>query len=160
MRTHTDPFYLKIQETIQRHDRQVLAIGPEDKLPPFFYTIGNHVKALPELLLIGPWVPQQGQATLNILSDKMIEQGHGFANGELVNIGGEHSLQLWDTTVIAKLQYTLQCTEYFGDQDYLVQQVVMPDPKGRYPGDKRLHKRYRVPVLRATAAIMQSIKVH
>jgi hypothetical protein len=160
MRIHTDPFYLTIQETIKKHDRQVLAIGPEGKLPPFFYTIGNHLKNLPELLLIGPWKADLGTLALNKLSEQMIEMGHGFKNGELANIGGEHSMQVWDTTVIAKLQYTLQCTEYFGDQNYLVQQVVMPDPKGRYPGDKRLHKRYRVPVLRATAAIMQSMRVH
>ena len=160
MRTHTDPFYLEIQKVIAKYDRQVLAIGPEDKSPPFSYTIGNHVKGLPELLLIGPWNPKHSQAALNTLSEMMIERKHGFANGELVNIGGEHSMQIWDTTVIAKLQYTLQCTEYFGDQNYLVQQMVMPDPKGRYPGDKRLHKRYRVPVLRATAAIMQSSRVH
>ena len=160
MRIHTDPFYLTIQETIKKHDRQVLAIGPEGKLPPFFYTIGNHLKNLPELLLIGPWKADLGTLALNKLSEQMIEMGHGFKNGELANIGGEHSMQVWDTTVIAKLQYTLQCTEYFGDQNYLVQQVVMPDPKGRYPGDKRLHKRYRVPVLRATTEIMQSIRVH
>jgi hypothetical protein len=160
MRQHTDPFYLKIQQTIEKHDRQVLAVGPEGKSPPFFYTIGNHLKNLPELLLIGPWESNMTTDLLNMLSAQMIERNTGFLNGELVNIGGEHSMQVWDTTVVAKLQYTCQCTEYFGTQAYAVQQVVMPDPKGRYPGDKRLHKRYRVPVLRATAAIMQSLRVH
>lgn len=160
MRNHTDPFYVKMANTIKAHGRQVLAIDSEGKAPPFFYTIGNHVKGLPELLLIGPWAPELGCKALNILSEQMLERNHGFANGELANIGGEHSMQIWDATLVAKLQYTIQASEYFGTQDYAVQQVVIPDPKGRFPGDKRVHRHYRVPVLRATAEIMQSLRVH
>ena len=160
MREHTDPFYLHIQKTIETHGRQVLAIGPHGKSPPFAHTIGNHANGLPELLLIGPFAPEASEAALNKLSEMMLERQTGFANGELVNIGGEHSIQMWDATLVAKLQYTLQATEYFGHKEYAVQQAVLPDPKGRYPGNKRVHKRYRVPVLRAMAEIMQSLRLH
>ena len=163
MRVHSDPFYLEIQKTIAESGRQVMAIGPGDnplKQPPFFYTIGNHFQGLPELLLIGPWEPKATCALMNALSAQMLERKGPFGNGELVNLGGVHSLQVWVTTVIAKLEYTLQATEFYGHNNYAVQQVVMPDPKGRYPGDKRLHKRYRVPLLRATSDIMQSLWLH
>ena len=160
MRDHTDPFYIHIKDTIEREERQILAIGPDGKSPPFFYSIGNHLKGLPELLLIGPWKPDLGMQALNLLSTQMLERKGPFGNGEQVNIGGDFDFQVWDTTVISKLQYTLQATEFFGHQEYTVQQVVIPDPHGRYPGDKRVHKRYRVPVLRSTAAVMQSMRVH
>lgn len=160
MREHTDPFYLNITKMITNHGRMILAIGPDGKSPPFFYTIGNHLKGNPELLCLGPWEPSMGQWLLNALSEQMLERGSGFGNGELINAGGEQSLQAWNATVIAKLQYTLQATEYYGHKDYDVQQVVIPDPKGRYPGDKRVNKKYRVPVLRATAEIMQSLRLH
>jgi hypothetical protein len=161
MRIHTDPFYLNIQRNIEEHGRMVLAVGPEGKKsPPFAYTIGNHEHALPELLLIGPFAPEATCKALNMLSARMIEAGAPFGNGELVNIGGEFSMQLWDATAVAKLQYTLQATEYFGHKDYTVQQVVLPDTKGRFPGNRMVSRKYKVPVLRATAEIMQSLRLH
>jgi hypothetical protein len=160
MRTHTDPFYLTIAAKIKSHDRMILGVGPDGRLPPFFYTIGNHLHGLPELLIIGPFNPDACTGILNTLSRQMAERQGKFVNGELANMGGEHSLQVWDATPVAKLQYTLQATEYFGHKDYAVQQCVLPDPKGRYPGDKRVHRIYKVPVLRATAEIMQSLRVH
>ena len=88
----------------------------------------------------------------------MLEAGKRYGNGQRINLGGEHDLQVWDTTPVAKIQYTRQATEFFQSSDYLVQQVVMPDPKGRYPDDKRCHKRYRVPVLRPTHDLMADIR--
>ena len=155
---HTDPFYLKIAQTIQQHGRQVLAIAPEGNSPGFYYTIGNAAKEVPELLIIGNFEPKAATAILNTLSEQMIEAGKRFSNGQRVSLGGAHELQVWDTTPIARTQYTLQATEFFQSNDYLVQQVVLPDPKGRYPADKRCHKRYRVPVLRPTADLMADMR--
>jgi hypothetical protein len=161
---HTDPFYIAIARTIERYDRQVLAIAPEKKALGFYYTIGNSLKDLPELLLIGNFEPKAATSVLNKLSDKMVEAGRRFLNGERVPMGGEYDPQVWDTTAIAQTMFTLQVTEFFQSKEYTVQQVVLPDPKGRYPTDKRCHKRYRVPVLRPTvdlmAEAMQSTQVH
>lgn len=157
---HTDPFYQQIASTIEKHGLQILAIGPEKKVWGFAYTIGNHLKQLPELLVIGNLKDEVAQALLNKITDQMVERKLPFLNGATVNIGGECDLQIWDTTTIAKLQYTLQATEFYQHKEYAVQQVVLPDPKGHYPTDKRCHKRYRVPVLRSTAALMQSMRVH
>ena len=161
---HKDPFYLGIARTIERHGSQVLAIAPEKKTPAFYYTIGNSIKGMPELLMIGNIEAKAAMQILNKLSDQMVEANKKFSNGERVNMGGEYDLQVWDTTPVAQLQYTLQCTEFFQTKQYLVQQVVLPDPKGRYPADKRCHKRYRVPVLRPTVDLMadmaRSTQVH
>jgi len=157
---HTDPFYQKIASTIELHGRQLLAIGAGAKEPAFAYSIGNHLKGFPELLIIGNMQPEIAQSILNKLSDQVIAENKAFLNGALVNIGGKFDLQVWDTTIIAKVQYTLQATEFYRHQEYAVQQIILPDPKGHYPTDKRCHKRYRVPVLRSTTAIMQSLKIH
>lgn len=161
---HKDPFYQKIAAIIKDYDRQVVIVDPEAKQLGFSYTIGNHLKgSLPELLIIGNMDAIIAGTILNQLSNHMLKQCKPFADGERFNIGGEFDLQVWNTSAIAKLQYTIQATEFFQTDGYTVQQVIVPDPKGHYPTDKRCHKRYRVPVLRPTADLMagmQSTKVH
>jgi Domain of unknown function (DUF4262) len=157
---HTDPFYKNIAATIKRTNRQIIGVMPEKKLVGFAYTIGNHLKGVPELLILGNFETEAWQSILNHLSDQMIDLKAQFLDGMIVDIGGKYGLQVWDTTMIAKLEYTRQATEFYQHSDYAVQQVVVPDPKGRYPADKGCHRRYRVPLLRSTVAIMQSITRH
>ena len=166
-RVTTDRFYQQIASTIAREGRQILCIAAEGKLPSFFYTIGNSLRGAPELLLIGNFEEGPAAKVLNTLSEQMLEAGRRYLSGQRVNpFGGEHDMQVWDTTPIAKIQYTTQVTEFLQSlkgtigvpQQYTVQQVVMPDPKGRYPADKGCHKRYRVPVLRATTDLMADLK--
>ena len=45
---------------------------------------GNHLRGLPELLVIGV---SRGEF-LNFLSDKMIERGRAFDDGEVVSLRG------------------------------------------------------------------------
>jgi hypothetical protein len=161
-----DAFYQTIATTIAREGRQILCIAAEAKLPSFCYTIGNSLRGAPELLLIGNFEVASSQKILNKLSELMFEAGKRFSNGQRLNpFNGEHELQVWDTTPVAKLQYTVQVGEFLQSLEganvpkgYTVQQVVIPDPKGRYPYDKRCHKRYRVPVLRPTADLMAEMR--
>jgi hypothetical protein len=157
-KAHTDPFYINIAKTIEDCGRQIIAVGAENKALAFAYTIGNATKGLPELLLIGNCDPKIAQSVLNKLSDQLLKANKPFVNGERVSIGGKFDLQVWDTTAIAHSQYTLQATEFFHSREYAVQQVVVPDPKGCYPTDKRCHKRYRVPVLRPTVDLMRDMR--
>jgi hypothetical protein len=162
-----DPFYQMIATTIAREGRQILCIAAEGKLPAFYYTIGNALRGAPELLLIGNFEEKASTKILNKLSELMLEAGKRFSNGQRVNpFNGEHDLQVWDTTPIAKMQYTTQVGQFLASlegvtgvpKEYMVQQVVLPDPKGRYPADKRCHRRYRVPVLRPTVDLMADMR--
>lgn len=157
---HTDPFYKGIAATIKRAQRQFIGVMPEKKLVGFAYTIGNHLKGAPELLILGNLKAEAWVSILNRLSDCMVEIERPFADGEIVDMGGKYGLQVWNTTLIAKLEYTRQATEFYQHQEYTVQQVVVPDPQGRYPADKRCHRRYRVPLLCSTVALMQQATLH
>ena len=56
----------------------------------------------------------------------MIERGHKFADGELVELGG------------GKFSVCLvQAGEHYGSSDYAVMQVVMSDPCGLFPWQPR-----------------------
>lgn len=157
---HTDPFYLGIEKRIRKEGRQILLVDGDPKHRPFYYTIGNHLKGYPELILIGAFKEEFAKAILNMLSE-LAQRTSRFEDGQLVRMSKKGlPLQVWDTTMIAKLEYTRQATEFYQHSDYAVQQVVVPDPKGRYPADKGCHRRYRVPLLRSTVAIMQSITRH
>ena len=168
-----DTFYKQIARTIAEYGRQIMCVEGDHKSAAFYYSIGNLLRGAPELLIIGNFEHKAAAKIINVLSDQMLEAGRRYTNGQRVNpFDGTHDMQVWDTTPIAKMQYTRQVTEFLKSlegtpglpTDYTVQQVVLPDPKGRYPTDKRCHRRYRVPVLRPTADLMaeamQSTKVH
>lgn len=166
-RTVTAYFYQQIARIVARDGRQILCIDAEGKQPAFYYTIGNSLRLAPELLLIGNFEGKAVMKILNRLSEDMLEAGRVYSNGQSVNpFDGEHDMQVWNTTPVAKLEYTRQVTEFLQSlkgkpgvpTDYTVQQVVLPDPKGRYPTDERCHRRYKVPVLRPTTDVMAEMK--
>ena len=110
---HKDPFYIRIAQIINQHGRQIIAVAPEKKKQAFFYTIGNSVVGAPELLIIWQLGAKRHNNDLNKLSEQMLEAGKRYGNGQRINLGGEHDLQVWDTTPVAKIQYTRQATEFF-----------------------------------------------
>ena len=144
--THVQLFQ-QIAQTIAQHKRQVVGVIGDKKTPAFAYTIGNQERNLPELLLIGNFDGGMVAAVLDKLSDKLLEQGKPFDNGELVSLGGKDNVAVWDATYDA-LRYTYQAGQFYGNEDYKVQQVVIPDRKGRYPEDPLCHKNWKVPVLK------------
>ena len=119
----------------------------EDDGPPFAYTIGNALKNLPELLVIGT----SDAGFLNDLSQMMIEAGMPFADGHLVRIGGARlPVKLIRADPVAQDEYTIQAGEFRGHDDYAVMQVLIPDREGRYPGDAGCQEPWsRFPVLHA-----------
>ena len=138
----------KLQENIEtdvrRDGRSVLCVGGEGEKPSFAYTIGNWLAKLPELLIIGT---TKGYI-LNDFSQKMIERGSAFDDGELVSLGGRFPVKIINADARAQRDYTIQAGQYLGVEDYLVQQVLTPDRNGCFPDDPACQHPYStIPVL-------------
>jgi hypothetical protein len=138
-----EKFASQIKLDIERDGRTIVGVFDGD--PPFGYTIGNELKGLPELLVIGL---SRDLSFLNMLSDMMIKRGTRFAEGETVNLGGNYPVKIITTNTMAHAEYTVQAGNFYGSDDYTVQQVLVPDRDGIFPDDARCAERFRVPVLR------------
>jgi hypothetical protein len=152
----TDRDWNKFRQTtdamIGRVGRSIVAVfaGEEDDEFPFAYTIGNHLKGLPELLAIGT----NEAGFHNKLSQMMIDTGETFGDGRVVSLpsGGAPAdlrLKLIRAGNVARTEYAVQAGEHFGHDDYSIMQVLISDKDGRFPGEKGCQEPYsRVPVLR------------
>ena len=141
-------FYKEIKKSIKSHGRFIFA--EDDGVgPPFAYTIGNTEKGLPELLAIG--VCGHNALALDHLSDIMVERGEPFQEGEVVDISKwcddryPTEFKVINTNAKARDEYTIRAGQYFGHEDYQVQQVLIPDRQGYFPGDPKCGR--IVPVL-------------
>ena len=129
-------YWLAAYENIERHGQHLIHVFDDeptsgDDEPPYTYTIGNHERGLPELLIVGV----EGDDILNLLGQIMREQRRApFRHGELVSVGGKFPVKVVDTNPDAK-QLAAHVGIYYGTDDYSVQQVVLCDPQGRFPGD-------------------------
>jgi hypothetical protein len=128
-----DQLHRGIARDIKRAGRFVMCVGGDENSPPFAYTIGNTIAGLPELLMIG----DVGVAyLLHDLSQKMLERDTAFDEGELVSLGGKFPVKIINASTIGAWDdFTSQATKHFGHDDYAVQQVLIPDRSGRFPGD-------------------------
>jgi hypothetical protein len=134
-----------IENDVRQYARSVLCVGRERDSPGFAYTIGNWLAKLPELLIIGT---TRGDI-LNDLSQKMIERGRSFDDGELVSLGGKFPVKIITADWRAKCDYTIQAGQYLGIENYLVQQVLISDRSGRFPDDPECQHPYStIPVLK------------
>lgn len=132
-----------VREMIEDHGRMIQIAFPSDagKVSEdefanacFCYTIGNHLKGFPELLIIGPFQPVTlVTPLLNSLSDEMIGRGRSFEHGELVQRG--MPIAIVDTCMRVRMELTTVATAFFSSPDYGVMQVVLCDPQGRLPWD-------------------------
>jgi hypothetical protein len=133
--------YDLIEENIASHGRHLMAVfGDETAMVhPFVYTIGNHTKGLPELLMIGSCDNAIGHI-LNNLSEQMISQGGAFSNGEIVHPfpGNEKvfGLKIIKANPEVKEIYTVQAGQALQTEDYAVLQVVAPGTNGKFPGEE------------------------
>lgn len=150
------PAYLMREEfnkNIRESGRQIIGVFPSESGDHAFgYTIGNSLKGYPELLLIG-WCDEAMQGILDTLSEKMIERGHAFTDGELVDVGGKYALKIIACREEAKDEYTIQAGVYYGSKAYDVMQVVIPDPQGKFPGEAECQEPLAsLPVMRRLAS--------
>ena len=79
----------------------------------------------------------------------MVKADMAFKDGQLVRIPGGFPFKLIRAGNIARTEYAVQAGEHFGHDDYTIMQVLLPDKKGRFPGDDGCREPYsQVPVLR------------
>src|SRR5258708_22779378 len=104
------PLCRELREKIQEHGRWILYVFPTDNTegPPFAYTIGNHEKGLPELLVVGT---EKG-GFLNDLSAIMVNRGKQFADGEIVDLGGTFPGKVVDANPDVRERCTIQVGQY------------------------------------------------
>jgi Domain of unknown function (DUF4262) len=138
-------FQKGIDDDIERVGRSIVCVFAEDDKPGFAYTIGNALKWLPELLIVGY---NQGDF-LNGLSEKMIKRDRAFDDGEVVVLDGGHSglVKIINTDKRAQENYTFQATFLYGHDDYRVQQVLFRDLNGFFPTAKQYSAQRPMPLL-------------
>jgi Domain of unknown function (DUF4262) len=133
---------------IARTGRSIVAVfgGEGNDEFPFAYTIGNYLKGLPELLVIGTYEA----GFLNDLSRLMVSRGAAFGDGQMVTMmGARQPVKLIRAGNVARTEYAVQAGEHFGHDDYSIMQVLISDKEGQFPGEKGCQEPYsRVPVLR------------
>jgi hypothetical protein len=138
MSKNRNKFSASTEADIRDHGRTVICVfpdNPDDGEPSFAYTIGNFERhRLPELLAIGHAHPQRLGALLNDLSEIMIER-KGFADRELVSLGGKYPVKISAADSRAQSDYTIQAGQHYGVETYPVLQVLLCDREGRYPGE-------------------------
>ena len=152
------PRYDEISQTISDYGWRLMGVIPDPdessnsfiRYTPFIYTIGNYECGLPELLMIG--CAYVGD-TLNAIVARMRHNNRAFVDGESIDLGKRFQPKpFWANEEARK--YTCQVGQYYGTNDYAVQQIVIPDTFGRYPGDPLCGLPFRlVPLLITTESI-------
>lgn len=134
-----EEFYGLIAANIERTGRHVMGVFGD---PAFAYSIGNSLRNLPELLVVG-LDPKDGMMLINHWSALMIERGREFDDHELIDIGGKFPCAALHCLPAVKSQMTIQAGEYLGHQRYRVTQVLVPDKAGRFPWNAGCDEPYR-----------------
>ena len=146
------PRYDEISQTISDYGWRLVGVIPDPdessnspiRYVPFIYTIGNYECGLPELLMIG----HVYAGALNAIVASMRNNNHAFTDGEIIDLGGKSKPKAFWANDEAR-EFTVQVGVYYGTNDYAVQQIVFPDPSGRFPDDPRCDRPFRfVPLLR------------
>jgi hypothetical protein len=149
---YMEDFFRAVSAAVAKGSREVLCVAPEveatgEDAVGFSYTVGNSAHKLPEFLIIG-YGGDRAAGLLHRLSDILIERARPFFCGERVNLGGKFPVMILDAGEEARQKYTIQAGGFIGSDDYKVQQVVAPDPNGRFPDDPLCLPGYSVPLLR------------
>jgi hypothetical protein len=140
-----ESFYANIDDSIRRYGRSIIVVPGN-----FAYTIGNTLRGLPEIFVLGPVNPIALRNLLNIVADQMFELDRAFADGSMVSTGGRLQVCLINADDSAKAEVTAHVGHalQIPDADYSLQQMVLCDPHGRFPWDAQCHEPYNVKVYR------------
>lgn len=138
--------YDQVQHNIDTSGQHVFGIFPDNDAGDdgFYYTIGNAVRGLPELLLVGSFEPNLATFVLNTLGDHMRKSERALPEGLLRLPDWPHPFKIRKTGWRAKTRFTIQASRFHERDNYEVLQVMLCDPKGRFPGDPGCDKPYNV----------------
>lgn len=137
-------FQQQIQSNIDRVGQHVFGIfptSPDDE--GFLYTIGNALRGLPELLIVGNIPLDIGCMILNVVGDHMRKSEKTLDEGFL-DLDWTFPFKIRKCSDRAKEEYTVQCGQFLGREDYDVLQVMICDKAGKYPGEEGVDPRYDV----------------
>lgn len=116
-----------------RYGQSVIGVAGR---PPFSYTIGNHGRGLPELVIVGLG-PLDACYVLNTLGKMQRERGEPLLGDLSLGEGAKQPVRLQpirDRGLVHDV-YTCQVFSFYGTEEYEVTQVLVPDAEGRFPGD-------------------------
>lgn len=133
-----------VQQNIDRHGQHVFAVFPDKNGPGFAYTVGNANLGLPELLIIGNFVPHTSAGILNQLGQQMRDAGVPLAGD--ISLGGRFPVRIRQTRADVRSRYTIQAGRYLGHERYDVLQLLLCDRDGRYPGEAGCDPDFDVPL--------------
>lgn len=144
------PHSVVMDETVRQHiDKYgqhlrmvMLTADDPPNAQPFIYTIGNHERGLPELLLIGD-VKSPSPEIVNALSEVQRERGRAFDHNELVDYGARLPARLVDAGRLGREEYAIQVGVFYGIEDFQVRQIVFSDAQGRFPEHPDCDAKYK-----------------
>ncbi|MFI7208458.1 DUF4262 domain-containing protein [Micromonospora aurantiaca (nom. illeg.)] len=135
--TGIEDFMRRQGEMIDRVGWSVTLVHPsgdDDTGSPYAYTVGLTAHGYPELLIAG-LDPAISQQLLNDLAARVYDRAERFSHGQRIGdliagydaaiIDGEPTEQMCPGAAIAR----------YGQEQVRVQQIVWPDPDGRFPWD-------------------------
>ncbi len=149
MTSPAELFRKQIEANILSHGQMVLNIFPGDKPFCHSYTIGNWRLRLPELVMFGGDSGTLHWA-LNEVGKRLRAANAPFTDGITVDLGGRYPVKVINAThPETRSEWTVQAGQFWRDETYSVQQVLIPDEAGRFPGDAACAKPYcEVPFLK------------
>lgn len=136
--------YAAIERNIARSGQHLFLIFADGETPAYFYTVGNALRGLPELLLIGNIPPRVAGGIVNELGQRMRGTGRPLEGD--IEVGGRFPVRLRRASAEARQAYTLQAGRYFRHEEYDVLQILLCDPGGIYPGEPGCEPGYDVPL--------------
>jgi len=131
-----DELLRRQDEIIDRVGWAVTMVMPTDDDPgaPFAYTVGLTSWGQPELVIAG-LDPVISQALLNDLARRVYDQAARFTHGQRIG----DLLEGYDAVIVdgpaTDALYPGTAYARYGTDRVRLQQVVWPDPQGRFPWD-------------------------
>ncbi|MGH6939392.1 DUF4262 domain-containing protein [Hypericibacter sp.] len=126
----------KIRQHIDLHGQHLMNIMLTADDPPdaraFIYTIGNHERGLPELLLIGP-LQSYSAHIVNLLGEIQRQRGRPFDHNELVDYGARLPARLVNAGRLGREEYAIQVGVFYGSEEFQVRQIIFSDAAGHFP---------------------------
>jgi hypothetical protein len=140
----TDPDDDRIAQAIRRQDQIIDRFGwavvcvlphdPDDDPTVFAYTVGLTAHDHPELIIAG-LPPHTAQALLNNLAGRVYDKAQHFHHGQRI----DDLLEGYEAIIVegaaTDVLYPGAAIGRYGTHRVRLQQLVWPDPHGRYPWD-------------------------
>jgi hypothetical protein len=142
-----------VRANIDAHGQHVWIVVPLKDGPPgefpFAYTVGNHERGMPELLVTGPVSSDMGR-WLNYLGEMQRERNQGFEEGEIVRFDHGLALKMADAGSRGRNECAIGVSAFFDTDSFDLLQVLVGDTAGRFPDDPGFtdDPYYRQPILR------------